>query len=209
MKQLTHSISVLTMVFTFATWGWATTLKLQPESTLTLTGDSTLHPFSSRSTALTLTDELDAKRVASAKAAFNDVFGAVLHKGALQKFDLSVPVKSLKSKESGLDKNMYKALKADENPDIVFHLSGYEVTPSTVSHEAGHIKADGTLTIAGQTKPVVLEAEGIPDQDVLQVKGRYTLLMSDYGIKPPTMMMGTIKVRNPVVIEYDLRLIPQ
>jgi hypothetical protein len=31
-------------------------------------------------------------------------------------------------------------------------------------------------------------------------------LMTDYGIKPPTLMMGTIKVRNPVSVHFDLQL---
>jgi hypothetical protein len=33
--------------------------------------------------------------------------------------------------------------------------------------------------------------------------------MSDYGIAPPTMMMGTIKTRDPVTIRFDLFLKPK
>ena len=31
--------------------------------------------------------------------------------------------------------------------------------------------------------------------------------MSQYGIRPPTMMMGTIRVGDPVTIRYQLLLI--
>jgi hypothetical protein len=32
--------------------------------------------------------------------------------------------------------------------------------------------------------------------------------MSDYGIKPPTMMMGTIRVGDKVTVRYRLLLVP-
>ena len=33
------------------------------------------------------------------------------------------------------------------------------------------------------------------------------LLMSDYGIKPPTMMLGTMRTKNEVLVKFDLALI--
>ena len=37
-----------------------------------------------------------------------------------------------------------------------------------------------------------------------QVKGEVPLKMSDFGIDPPTAMMGTLKTGNEVVIKYNL-----
>jgi polyisoprenoid-binding protein YceI len=126
--------------------------------------------------------------------------------GALKQLVLTVPVESLKSKEAALDKNMYKAMKTQTFPEIVFQLVKYDVVPSTTSAGVSRITASGTLRITGVAQPVVLNMDAEPVNGVLRVRGQYTLLMTDYGIKPPTMMLGTIKVRNPVVIHFDLGL---
>src|SRR5207237_158837 len=114
----------------------------------------------------------------------------------------------LKSGEKGLDKNLYKTLQAQTYPNIVFHLSSYRVGASTESPSAYHVTTQGTLEIAGHSQPVEVQAESSATAGPLQLEGQYPLLMSDYGIKPPTMMMGTVKVKNRVVIHYRLSLVP-
>ena len=41
---------------------------------------------------------------------------------------------------------------------------------------------------------------------VLRVTGRYELNMKEYGIKPPSLMMGTMRVRERVKVGFDLLL---
>jgi hypothetical protein len=36
------------------------------------------------------------------------------------------------------------------------------------------------------------------------VVGTYPILMSDYGLKAPTLMMGTMKVNPKVKVNFDL-----
>ncbi len=170
------------------------TVSLTPESTLWLVGDSTLHGFTCRTTTMTLTSDVDPKKT------------GLLQPGALRLMQLAIPVQHLHSKEAALDKNMLKALKAEEYPEIVFQLSKYEVSPSTKGAGASQIRAEGVLTISGKTQPIVLVIEASPKDDSLRLHGEYSLLMTDYGIKPPKMMMGTIKVKNEIVIHFDLRL---
>jgi len=180
---------------------------LAPESSISLVGDSTLHPFSCKSAGIVLSSALDPAVVSAAP----DIWNAVLQKNALKQMRLTVPVKTLKSKESALDKNMYKALKAESYPDIVFDLKAYEVQPSTITPAAFHIKASGTLQVSGGQQTIELHAEAIPEaaghadgQPGLRVQGQYALMMTDYGVKPPTLLMGTIKVKNEVIIHFDL-----
>ena len=179
------------------------TLTLRPESTLSLNGDSTLHPFSSRATQLNAQSELDSHL---ATASESETFKAVLQAGGLKHFKFTVPVTGLKSKESSLDKNMYKALKADQYPDITFTLSHYDVTVSTGTAPAWHLKALGMLQIAGKEQPITLEAGISEEASVLRVQGEYRLQMTSYGIKPPTMMMGAIKVKDNITIQFNLEL---
>ena len=67
------------------------------------------------------------------------------------------------------------------------------------------VQAEGTLTIAGQSQPAILPGKLYPGGGGLWLDGQYTLKMSTFGIKPPTMMMGTIKVGDAVTIRYHLQ----
>ena len=169
---------------------------------LWLTGDSTLHPFSSRTSTMSVSATLDPIKTAETPS----VWDAILHKDALTQLQLTISVKDLKSKESALDKNMYKALKAETYPDILFRLAKYEVIASTVSAGASQIKTEGSVTIAGTVQPITLFIDALPQETHLRIQGHYMLLMTDFGIKPPTMMMGAIKVRNQIMIQFDLKL---
>lgn len=109
------------------------------------------------------------------------------------KVAVSVPVHSLKSGKGGLDNNLYKALKASEFSTIKFVATKYA---------AG--KLSGMLTIAGVTKQVVVDVTGTPTANGVVVKGQTTVLMTDFGVKPPTAMMGAVKSGNAVVVKFDL-----
>jgi polyisoprenoid-binding protein YceI len=193
----THLLLMFVLLWPMTAVAASHSAAVMPESAVWLVGDSTLHPFTSRSSQVQVVGAVNAE---------GGAVDAILKSGALKSFDVVIPVQSLKSKESALDKNMYKALKADTCPTISFHLSDYAVSKDSVSAEEVHAQANGTLTIACQERPVTLETTLTPGADSLHVQGNYPLLMTDYGVKPPTMMMGTIKVKNPVLIHFDLQL---
>lgn len=169
-------------------------IAVQPTGSLRIFGDSTLHKWDSTATAvsmtLTLKDGAPAGLAAAVKAS------------AVKGMEVVIPVASLKSGENGLDKNMRKTLSANKFPNILYKLTKYELGKA----EAGVVpaKTTGELTIAGQTKMVSIDVEFRPGPDGVSVKGSYALNMSDYGIKPPTLMLGTIKVRDPVTVRFDL-----
>jgi hypothetical protein len=195
-QSIKRGVVLLFLIHTgaFPLCAQARALTLKPESALWLVGDSTLHPFTSRTQQLDLFAEMAAGR------------NTLLESGALKNLKLVIPVESLKSKEVTLDKNMYKALKTGEHPAIIFEMTGYEINPSTISVSASHVKVAGTLQVAGTQQAIELHSEAIPEPASLRVQGQYSLLMTDYGIKPPTMMLGTIKVKNKVTIHFDLHI---
>src|SRR5688572_22811647 len=75
--------------------GAAHTLTLSTGSMVWLEGDSTLHPFTSKTSDLGLTAD-----VAPADPSPNDM--AALLNGGVKQMQLTIPVKSLKSKEAAL-----------------------------------------------------------------------------------------------------------
>jgi polyisoprenoid-binding protein YceI len=162
-------------------------LKAAPDSRLWLEGDSTLHAYSSSATQVSVDGRFDAP--ASPQDA---MIG-----GAVREALLDVPVKALKSGENKLDKKLYEALRAEANPDIRFHMTGYRLgEPGSLS---------GTLSVAGRERPVEIPVSIDRTPDGIRVRGAYPLLMTDYGVKPPTML-GLLRTNNKVVIKFDLDL---
>ena len=194
MKLTRRSLIGIAAALAFAAAGAnAGTLKLSEGSWLRLSGDSTLHPFTSTATIMSLDMELSGEALASALGA-----------RAPASMTLRIPVEGLKSNSEGLDKNLRKAMKVkgDENKEIVFTLSSYKLL------EGGkRIAAAGSLEISGAKKDVTVEGALGLDVGRAVVDGSHELNMSEYGIKPPTMMLGAVKVKDRVVVRFHLELV--
>jgi hypothetical protein len=61
----------------------------------------------------------------------------------------------------------------------------------------------GTLRIAGIEREVVLPLQAERSDDTLVVRGRLSLLMTDYGITPPTAMLGMLKTDPKVTVTFE------
>jgi len=130
----------------------------------------------------------------------------------LQSIDFSVPVDSLKSTEgSGMDSTMYDALKLKQFPSITFSLTKANLkTAPTAQDPAYHFDATGTLTIAGAARPWGLSVDVLPhDNGLLTVSTEAGMKMSDFGVKPPTAMLGMIKSGDAVTVKVTWQLTTQ
>ena len=176
---------------------------LGPASVLWIEGTSTVHDYESKTSSLKLTLLRDASQADPADAA---ALEAWLQAGGLKGLDLVVPVTTMRSGKDGLDKNMFKALKTSEFPEIHFQMSGSEF--GTARGDTLPVSAKGTLDIAGQQRPVTVQGHLLRTADGVWLEGAHPMKMSEFDIKPPKMMMGTIKVHDPVVVRYRLLLVP-
>jgi hypothetical protein len=121
----------------------------------------------------------------------------------LEGFGFTFPVHSLKSGESGMDSKAYAAMKAKKSGNIVFTASSSTVTPGGAGQLT--VKSNGSLTIAGVSKSVVLTAACVVKADgSITCTGTDKLLMSDYQIKPPTYMLGALKTGNALTIDFTM-----
>lgn len=119
---------------------------------------------------------------------------------SIKSLSFTLPVKTLKGKEDLLNTRAYKAMKEDAHKNVVFKL-----TSATVSQNV--IKANGTLTIAGVTKPVSLQANATVNADgTVTCVGSKKLKMSDHGIAPPSFMLGALKVVDDITVAFNLKL---
>jgi polyisoprenoid-binding protein YceI len=150
-----------------------------------LSGTSTLHNWT-----------MDA-RTFSGQADFNIKAGDKL--SALNSLTFALAVSDLRSGESGLDKNAYKALNSKEYKDITYKLISATVTPQ--GDDKYLIKAHGNLTIAGVTKEVTIDVNCML---TINCSGSQKLNMTDYSVKPPTFLLGAMKTGDAITLDFTL-----
>lgn len=175
-------------------------LQLQPGSEVSFTGTSSLHGFSCKTTQFDAQLSVDPE-YATNLADLARPIGAV---------NVTIPVRSLSCGNKGLESNMLKALKADQHATITFRLTTYEIEAASRSETAFTAQATGSLSIAGRERPVQLRLRGERHPDgAVRARGERDLLMSDFGIRPPTMMLGAVKTGDRIVVKFDLHARPR
>ena len=175
------------LVASAATLGAQTaTVSLANTSTIRVDGTSNVHAWHLATSTFTSTIEMAAPATAAS---------------TVESVTLTIPVTSLKSGKGGLDKNTYKALNADKHPTITFRMTSYSAEPKDGAFAA---KVGGTLTVNGVTRDVLLLATISGEPGALQAVGSTKFNMTDFGVKPITALMGTIRTGNEVTITFDL-----
>jgi polyisoprenoid-binding protein YceI len=103
---------------------------------------------------------------------------------------------------SVMNKNTYKALKADKNPQITF-LINTPIHTITANATENKVMAKGNLTIAGVTRPIEIEVKlTMQDKNKLIFEGSQIVKMSDFGIQPPTAFFGALKTGDKITISF-------
>ncbi len=129
--------------------------------------------------------------------------------GSVAGVQLVVPSKMMKSKKSPImDRGMYGALKADEHPEIVYELAS--VSDFVASDDGTFtLNTTGSLTIAATTQEILVPVEGVSQEDgSIRFTGTHALLMTDYGLKPPSLMFGAYRTGDELVITFELIAVP-
>lgn len=122
---------------------------------------------------------------------------------AFQNLTLTIPVKGIEAESGGLTKNLHKYLKGDDYPNITFELNN--VSDITAQADGSLlITASGVITAAGSDNPVEMQVTANVNNNGIQFAGEQELLMTDFGIDPPTAVFGTIRSRDEIRIEFDV-----
>lgn len=160
-----------------------------------LSGTSTLHDW-----------EMDATRAnGEAQFVFNSENESEL--ASMKSLTFNLAVKDLKSDSKGLDKNAYKALKADEFKKIHYVLSSAIQSPE----KGGYLlKTQGKLTVAGTTKNMAMDIHLIVNENnTITCEGTYQLNMTDYNVEPPSFMFGAMSTGDATTLSFKVTYIKQ
>jgi polyisoprenoid-binding protein YceI len=169
-------------------------LVLQPQSRLWIDGTSSIRSFSCKAGEVSAVVEATGPNAIS-QLLTGDKDVKTVH--------VTVPAEGLDCGNGTMNEHMRKAIKLSEHKSIEFRLADYDIARNA-DGVSGTI--NGTLLLGGVTKPITLKAEGKPEGGMLHVTGSYDLDMTEYGVKPPTVMFGRIKVGKTVKVNYDLLL---
>ena len=169
-------------------------MNLLTGSRLWVGGTSSVRGWECKATTFTATIE-SAPNAAAAVLAGEKTVGAV---------DLTVPVDKMECGNGQMNGHMRKALKMEEHAQIAFRLSSYELARSS---DSLIVTMTGSLTLGGTEKPIELVALATAaPEGALRVAGTYAFKMTDFGLKPPTLMFGRIKVHELVKVGFDVVL---
>lgn len=154
-------------------------------------GTSTLHAWKSEVTGIECNGSFES---------LNNILETI------KDVEVKIPVKGIKSTEGKkMDSKTYETFKSDKNPFITYSFSRADV--KTDAKRMVTIESYGNLVMEGISKPIVLNATGkVLQNGDLQLAVSQKIKMTDYKMKPPVMMLGTIKVGDEITVNFDFVL---
>lgn len=172
----------------------ATKVKLEGSS-VTIRGTSSLHEWSMEGTTINGAIDLDPV------LASNRSEESWKSSPRPAEVKVSIPVASVRSESERMDRLMRQALKAAKYPNITYQLSSSSFVKS--AGDSFTVKTMGKLTIAGVTRDVPMDVVATrASSNRFILTGEAPIRMTDYGMKPPTAMLGTIKTGNDVKVIF-------
>ena len=159
------------------------------KATMTIAGTSTMHDWKSN------------VQTVNGKATVVEANGKLQ---SISNVNVEVDVYSIKStKGSMMDNNTYNTLKAKKYPKITFATTKVNSVRQQGSEYI--VSVTGNLTLAGQTRPLDLQVTGkLNGNGAIEFRGSKTIKMSNWGIDPPSFMLGSLKVGDDITIEFNV-----
>jgi hypothetical protein len=104
-----------------------------------------------------------------------------------------------------MNKDFHQALGGEKSPHIEIKLLEARPMASIQRQNSGKIRVEIAININGKTKntDIIIEYK-TTDHFSYTISGTKELLMSDFGIDPPSPALGLVRVRDKVTIHFDL-----
>jgi polyisoprenoid-binding protein YceI len=195
MKQILITIwltAILTLSFPLATFSQVKAKLILPESKVYVRGTSSIHDWE-----VAVEDyevEFSFRNAGNGKMSINNI--KAVFSGASVTSDNKIMTGKAKD-----------ALMVREHPQIVFDSEGVENVTINDGKITGNLK--GELSLRGVSKSIDISFSGNISSDRIIISGSEEVNMADYGIKPPTALLGTLKTGEKVTVELRLSFLNQ
>ncbi len=154
-------------------------------------GTSSLHDWTSQVTQVECTGSFQSKSTTLQ---------------SMKNVQVKIVVEGIKSSEGKImDRKTYEAFDSDKNPLITYTFASARIKMD--KSDSTTISTSGTLTMAGASRPTEITAKGkILANGDLQFSFSKKLKMTDFNMKPPTAVLGTIKVGDEITLNFNMVL---
>lgn len=113
----------------------------------------------------------------------------------VQSATLTVPVKGFTCPNPEMTEHLMQAMHPEKFADIVFKVEKYAIA-------GAQVQTSGSMTIHGNTQPFTLPVAVKPSGNGASIEGSTRLDMTTYGVEPPVVMLGMLKVGPQIRIEF-------
>ncbi len=186
--EMTRLIFTVLSLFAFCTSVSAQNpVLVDKESRISISGTSNLHDWKEAA------EEFSIDLKLSTDGASMPVIDMVIFK---------CKAASITSDNSIMTNKTHNALNVAKHPEI--HFISEKQSALMIVDGKFSSTISGVLTINGIAKQVAVPVDGRLNGGKLHVKGEKLLRMSDFEIKAPTALMGTLKTGNDVTVSFDV-----
>lgn len=97
---------------------------------------------------------------------------------------------------------MQKVLETQKFPEIVYESAGVSADP--VADGRYKVAMNGGLSLHGVTRTFPVTMQVTLNGDMMRAYGEFSLLQSDYAIKPVSVAGGALKVKDELKFAFDI-----
>lgn len=115
----------------------------------------------------------------------------------VQSATVTVPVEDIECPEEEMEEHLREAMRVEEFPEIVFQLEEYTLPGDNTA------RMTGTMSILDTSNQIEIEATLEPTDQGVRVSGETSLDMTEYGVEPPTVMLGMLEVGPEVTLDFS------
>jgi hypothetical protein len=113
----------------------------------------------------------------------------------VQTATVTVPLKAFRCPNDEMTQHLLEAMKAEKFSEVVYRLERYDA-------KGAEVQTTGTMTVTGVTQPVNFPLTLKESPQGVQVEGNTRIDMTKFGLEPPVVMLGMLKVGPQVRIEF-------
>ena len=177
-------------------------------SDLWLSGTSTLHRWECKAKEVqgALLTNISGDRLREKVTAYLNGEIPQAEDGSEMQVWLEVRPADLDCDNARMHRDLNRAVRADEYPEIKYWYTGIESAPTIVLGDSGpelKVEVSGDLFLAGETRKVAHTATiRLIEPAVVEVEGVLELDMRDFDIDPPTALLGLIRAHPELKVRY-------
>jgi polyisoprenoid-binding protein YceI len=135
----------------------------------------------------------------SCRAAAFDASVDVADRNVIRRVTVRLNARDLKCGNRKMEHDLYATLRANDPAKPSYIVADFQPVPGSSN------TTQGNVAVVGVERSVTIQivTERLPEGG-MKASGAIPLLMTDFGITPPTGLFGLIRSRNEITVRFEL-----